>query len=88
MGSFSRPFSIFAFYSLVLGEQIRTDDADKFAGVDDFGFLPELWGSYSRFADEGLLLGASFSGSLCLFARRFDGAVNLARRKGRGALAL
>ena len=22
---------------------MRTDDADKFAGVDDFGFLPELW---------------------------------------------
>src|SRR3989475_8562124 len=22
---------------------MRPDDADKFAGVDDFGFLPELW---------------------------------------------
>src|SRR6266478_4076026 len=30
-------------YSLVLGEQVRADDADQFAGGDDFGFLPELW---------------------------------------------
>jgi hypothetical protein len=28
---------------LGLGEQMRPDDADQFAGADDFGFLPELW---------------------------------------------
>ena len=28
---------------MVLGEQMRPDDADEFAGSDDFGFLPELW---------------------------------------------
>ncbi len=28
---------------MVSGEQMRPDDPDKFAGVDDFGLLPELW---------------------------------------------
>jgi hypothetical protein len=35
--------SIFWFYVLVLGEQMRADDGDEFAGRDDFGVLPELW---------------------------------------------
>jgi hypothetical protein len=26
-----------------LGKQMGPDDTDKFAGADDFGFLPELW---------------------------------------------
>ncbi len=29
-------------YALSLGQQMRPDDTDKFAGTDDFGFLPEL----------------------------------------------
>src|ERR1700730_7199285 len=37
------PISIFGFYALVSGEQMRADDADQFAGGDDFGFLSELW---------------------------------------------
>src|SRR5229473_3669324 len=40
VGSFC-PF--FNFHALGLGEQMRPDDADEFAGADDFGFLPELW---------------------------------------------
>jgi hypothetical protein len=30
-------------FALILGEQMRPDDADEFAGSYDFGFLPELW---------------------------------------------
>src|ERR1700686_2584529 len=37
------PFSNFYFPVSASGEQMRTDDADEFAGSDDFGFLPELW---------------------------------------------
>jgi hypothetical protein len=34
---------IFEFYALVLGKQMRPDDAYEFAGADDFGSLPKLW---------------------------------------------
>jgi hypothetical protein len=49
VGSFSSPFPISNFHflatqaALVSGEQMRPDDADEFAGSDDFSFLPELW---------------------------------------------
>jgi hypothetical protein len=35
--------SLVPFLLSILGEQMRTDDADKFARVDDFGSLPEFW---------------------------------------------
>ena len=37
------PISIFEFRFSTSGKQMRPDDADEFAGSDDFGFLPELW---------------------------------------------
>jgi hypothetical protein len=76
-GSFSYPFS--NFYASGSGEQMRPDDADKFAGVDDFGFLPELW-------EMALIAGDQVvrAGRICAFEENVIGGVGRDLKGTRG----
>src|SRR5258707_8484384 len=72
--------SLALFLLSILGEQMRTDDTDKFAGVDDFGFLPELW-------EMPLIAGDQVvrAGGVCAFEENVIGGVgrDLKRAGGR-----
>ena len=58
---------------------MRTGDADKFAGVDDFGSLPELWEMPLIAGDQVVC-----PGRVCAFEENVIGGVGRDLKRARG----
>src|SRR5258708_37546314 len=79
--------SLALFLLSILGEQMRAGDADKFAGVDDFGSLPELWEMPLIARDQVVR-----AGGVCAFEENVIGGMcgrlTSVRGRGRGGRCL